>query len=93
MHNLVNVLNATVLYTLRWVVLGNFLVVQLLGLHLSITGATGSVPGKGTKILHAARPGQKKRSRVILRYMNFGQSINHVGLKSYPDAAQGALVS
>ena len=68
---------------LKWVIFGNSLVFQLLGLHLSISGGMSSIPGQGTKILHAAEPGQKKRSGVILRHMNFGQSVNHVGLKSY----------
>ena len=49
MHNLVSVQNATVLYTLKWVILGNSLVFQLLGLHLSIAGGMGSIPGQGTK--------------------------------------------
>ena len=90
MHNLVSVLNATVLYTLQWVILGNSLVFQLLGLHLSIAGGMGSIPGRGTKILHAAQPCQKKKkSGVILCHMNFGQSINQsCGFEEVPDAAQ-----
>ena len=94
MHNLVSVQNATVLYTLKWVILGNSLVFQLLGLHLSIAGGMGSIPGQGTKILHAAQPGQKKRSGVILCHINFSQSINQsCGFEELPDAAQGALMS
>ena len=75
MHNLVSVQNATVLYTLKWVILGNSLVFQLLGLHLSIAGGMGSIPGQGTKILHAAQPGQKKKERGNFMSHKF-QSIN-----------------
>ena len=37
---------------------GISLVVQWLGLHTSTAGDTGSIPGQGTKILHAALCGQ-----------------------------------
>ena len=37
------------------------LVVQWLGLHASTAGGTGSIPGWGTKILHAEQSGQKKK--------------------------------
>ena len=70
-----SVQNATVLYTLKWVILGNSLVFQLLGLHLSIAGGMGSIPGQGTKILHAAQPGQKKKERDNFMSHKF-QSIN-----------------
>ena len=39
---------------------GTSLAVQWLGLCASTAGATGSIPGQGTKIPHAARHGQKK---------------------------------
>ena len=42
----------------RWS-LGNSLAVQWLGLWASTTGGTGSIPGRGTKIPHAARQSQK----------------------------------
>ena len=34
-------------------VIGNFLAVQWLGLRASTSGGTGSIPGRGTEILHA----------------------------------------
>ena len=90
MHNLVSALNATVLYTLKWVVLGNFLVVQLLGLHLSITGATGSVPGKGTKILHAAWPGQKKKEQGYFTLHEFRSINQSCGFEELPRCCPGS---
>ena len=39
--------------------LGLPLVVQWLRLHTSNAGGTGSIPGQGTKIVHAAQHGQK----------------------------------
>ena len=41
--------------------MGTSLVVQWLRLYASTAGSTGSVPGWGTKIPHAARWGQKKK--------------------------------
>ena len=41
--------------------MGTSLVVQWLRLHASIAGGTGSIPGRGTKILHAMWYGQKKK--------------------------------
>ena len=38
-------------------VIGTSLVVQWLGVHASTTGGTGSIPGQGTKILHATQWG------------------------------------
>ena len=35
--------------------LGNSLVVQWLGLHASIAGGPGSIPGQGTRVLQAAQ--------------------------------------
>ena len=40
---------------------GISLAVQWLGLHASTAGGTGSIPGQGTKILHASRRSQKKK--------------------------------
>ena len=40
---------------------GNSLVVQLLGLHTSTAGGTGSIPGQGSKILHTSQLGKKKK--------------------------------
>ena len=40
---------------------GTFLVVQWLGLQASTAGGIGSIPGQGTKILHATQPKKKKR--------------------------------
>ena len=39
----------------------NSLVVQWLGLCASTAGGTGSLPGWGTKILHAAQCGENKK--------------------------------
>ena len=41
---------------------GNSLVVQLLGLHTSTAGGTGSIPGQGSKILHTSQLGKKKET-------------------------------
>ena len=41
------------------------LVVQRLRLHASTVGGTGSIPGWGTKILHAAWCSQKKKNELI----------------------------
>ena len=40
-------------------VLGNSLAIQWLGLSTSTAGGMGSIPGRGTKIPHAAQHGQK----------------------------------
>ena len=40
--------------------LGTSLAVQWLGLRASTSGAMGSIPGQGTKILQASRHCQKK---------------------------------
>ena len=39
--------------------IGNSLAVQWIGLHASTAGGTGSIPGGGTKIPHAAGHGPK----------------------------------
>ena len=40
---------------------GTSLVVQWLRLQASIAGGAGSIPGQGTKILHAVQHGQIKK--------------------------------
>ena len=40
--------------------MGNFLVVQQLGLHVFTTEGPGSIPGRGTKIPQAMQPAKKK---------------------------------
>ena len=40
---------------------GTFLAVQWLGLQASTAGGTGSIPGHGTKIPHAAQHNWKKK--------------------------------
>ena len=45
---------------LKLVERGTSLAVLWLGLHTSNAGVTGSIPGRGTKISHAARCGQNK---------------------------------
>lgn len=46
-------------FCLKYVYLGNLLVVQWLGLHPSIAGDTSSIPAQGTKITQAMWPGQE----------------------------------
>ena len=46
---------------------GNSLVVQRLKLHASTAQGTGSVPGRGTKIMHAAQHSQKKKKDAETR--------------------------
>ena len=41
----------------------NSLAVQWLGLRAFTAGVTGSIPGQGTKIPHAAQPSQKERKK------------------------------
>ena len=41
--------------------IGNFLTVQWLGLCASTAGGKGSIPGRGTKISHAARLSPQKK--------------------------------
>ena len=50
---------------------GTSLVVQWLRLYASTAGGTGSVPCQGTKILHVACHGQKKKKErtETLRYI------------------------
>ena len=42
---------------------GTSLVVQWLRLHTSSAGGMGSIPGRGTKILHVVQCGQKKKKK------------------------------
>ena len=51
--------------------LGTSLEVQWLGLHASNAGGMGSIPGQGTKTLHAARHGQKYRKLKIFKFKKF----------------------
>ena len=44
--------------------LGNFLVIQRLGLCASSAGGTGSIPGWGTKILQTVQGRQKKKKLI-----------------------------
>ena len=57
---------------------GTSLVVQWLRLQASTAGGTGSIPGQGTKITHAAGCDQKKKERVaemfrcvLLKYFKY----------------------
>ena len=45
--------------------LGSFLAAQWLGLGASTSGGAGLIPGRGTKILHAAGCGQKKEKKEL----------------------------
>ena len=46
--------------------MGNSLAVQWLGLCASTEGGTGSIPGWGTKIPHAAWRSQKKKKKECM---------------------------
>ena len=46
-------------WQLKWVDSGTSLAVQWLRLHASTAGGMGSIPGRGTKIPHAAQRSQK----------------------------------
>ena len=43
---------------------GTSLAIQWLGLHAATAGGVGSIPGRGTKIPHAARRSQKKKKSL-----------------------------
>ena len=47
------------MHTSKIVSPGTSLAVQQLGLRASTAGGAGSIPGRGTKTLHAARCGQE----------------------------------
>ena len=47
---------------------GTSLAVQWLRLCPSSAGGMGSIPSRGTKILHAVRCGQEKKQRLKMRY-------------------------
>ena len=46
--------------------LGTSLAVQWLRLRTSTAGGTGSIPGRGTKILHAVWHGQKEKKKLYV---------------------------
>ena len=47
--NVVTILNATKLFTLKWLILGTSLAVQRLSFCASAAGGTGVIPSQGTK--------------------------------------------
>ena len=49
-------------------VFGTFLAIQWLRLWTSTSGATGLIPGQGTKILHAMQCGKKERQKEKRKY-------------------------
>ena len=51
------------------VFIGNSLAVQWLRLCGPNAGGPGSIPGRGTKILHAARRGQKKKKKGLYTFI------------------------
>ena len=59
---------------------GNSLEVQWLGLHVFIAEGTGSIPGRGTKILHAMLWGQKRKKTGNNQKIH-GQNNHVVGLQ------------
>ena len=58
---------------------GTSLVVQWLRLYASTAGGTGSIPCQGTKILHVACQGQKKKKdgdiKVHIKHMLLGRRL------------------
>ena len=73
LHNTVNVLIATELLILKWVIWRASLVVQWLGLHIPIAGGAVLIPGRGTKIQHAVwyTPKKKKKFKwLVLCFMD-----------------------
>ena len=48
---------------------GTSLAVQWLRLHASTAGGAGSIPGGGTKILHAVWCGQKKKNFIEIKFI------------------------
>ena len=52
-----------IIILIRLVVLGTSLAVQWLGLHASTAGGKGLIPGRGTKIPHAAWPKEKTATK------------------------------
>ena len=55
--------------------MGNSLVIQWLGFHASTAGDTGSIPGWGTKILHATWLGQNKQTNTTAKCLKTGTSL------------------
>ena len=51
---------------------GTSLVVQWLRLRASTAGGTGSIPGQGTRILHATCLGHKKKKKKDKKVFNNG---------------------
>ena len=49
--NIITILNATKLLTLKWLILGTSLAVQWLRFCASTVGGTGLIPGQGTNRL------------------------------------------
>ena len=70
---------------------GNSLEIQWLGLHTSTVGGTGSTPGLGRKILHAAHQSQKNKrdwriKKLFTKHLLTCQSLfktEHTGVSSW----------
>ena len=65
--------------------LGTSLVVQWLRFHDSNTGNAGSIPGRGTKIPHAAWRGQKNKAnkQTALLYVFTSEFLSGTYLKEF----------
>ena len=61
--------------TLYQIPSGISLAVQWLRLCTSNAGDKGSIPGQGTKILHAAKPKKEKNQLSKIKYLNFFKEI------------------
>ena len=70
----------SILKTALWKILGTSLVIQWLRLFTSTAGGAGSIPGQGTKILHAVQHGQeikrkKKKKKERKEKKNLDEAI------------------
>ena len=70
------------------VTLGTSLEVQWLGLDASTAGGTGSIPGQGTKMPHAAQHGQTKPNKTKNDNNNNNNKFIIKKKKSHPGVEQ-----
>ena len=71
--------------------MGNSLAVQWLGLRASTAGGRGSIPGRGTKIPHAAWQKKKKKSLKIFRPSYNWKGITFIYLLLLHDFVPGPI--
>ena len=68
------------MHLIKFNTIGNSLVVQWLGLHASIAGGMGLIPGWETKILHAAVRPKKKKINTMVTPSKLGKEGNFLNL-------------